>query len=1246
MFKGVYGKMVGLKNVLWVPNLAANLISVRRFQKAGMDTSSKGAKTFTARLGERILWDPVDRDVYNKMWQIPVVPMPKESKLGEHEESGAAAQKQHKGEENPKAAAEEEYRENMWGAIASAAFSNPTSATGECDWLTLHRRMGHVALSILQHLVKNDMVAGIHVKGEPDEVVGCPMCMQVMFTRFPFSSSEATAKAPLDEVVMDVVGRLKLGAAGAEYFLTILDVYTRMTLVYVLSKKSDVAETVKTDWLSMVERQQDRLVKDYKFMENLMYKYWKAENEAKIGVRFGEVKSSGLEHVELPLELSSGSTTKRQSSLVNGGEEAKDAEEEEEEVQQVSERAPTLSSRTTSAPRIRVTPQQRHKCLHIPAAEEEGRGKRRIHAPNRLTFDALGKQVRSALAGAAMMVGDNEESEYEEFAFAFFSPVEMPRESATLKEALESSDAEEWKNAMESELKSIEENGTWELVELPEGRKAITSKWLFKIKSDADGKIERYKSKLVAKGYQQKEKVDYKEMFAPVVKPKTLRTLLAGATIKGWVVKQMDVTTAFLNGILGTARGCYLKLRGVLEEIGFTPSSADHSLFMLGEGGQRSFMVVYVDDILIFSPSSDLVKEVMLKLRDKFKCKALGDVNCYLGLHIKCDVEKQCMRVHQRKYLEALAANFGQTKGHVATSFPSGFKCVKQPVEESVGEEERRRFHSLVGSLIRCAEIRLCTLSFDTAYNWVVTTLDVVLYENMSLEVWKSKHGPAPGRMPTIPPTDTSTATLPLLAEVGEPAAEDVKYFPSPFPSPAPRAPPLVADLRGHTLVSASGDEGRSGASLVAPAKSITGGRRDVQQVDVRVKSSPPGEEQAEEVQLTVVKSAMGVGTRQQLTGEQAAAKPTKEQSATRQSAEEPTIGEKSAGKPAEVHQDDEGSEAGDDGGDAEESTDSDVVEYDDAEEDVDFPELDPDMHADPEHRWDSSTMTVKEALASWKGKAVKVAMEEEIRSLVGMEMWELVERLPGVNIMKNRWVLTTKYHIDDTVECENARLVVKGFMQVYGADYDKTYVPVSSYLMLRIFLSIFAALDLNLMQLDMKNVFLQSKLDRQFSLLWYTALDDVLLGAGWKKSQVDTALYFKVGDDKVNCWVLVYVDDLLAASSSAAMLKELKELLKAAFEPREISPVQKYLMLEIVHDRSVRKLWLHQQGYADKLRRRFLAEEQNGRTPKMLVSVNAYATLTFDDEEAQERQEEYRQKVASLQFAATTTRSNNGKVG
>ncbi|CAI7835324.1 unnamed protein product, partial [Closterium sp. NIES-53] len=90
---------------------------------------------------------------------------------------------------------------------------------------------------------------------------------------------------------------------------------------------------------------------------------------------------------------------------------------------------------------------------------------------------------------------------------------------------------------------------------------------------------------------------------------------------------------------------------------------------------------------------------------------------------------------------------------------------------------------------------------------------------------------------------------------------------------------------------------------------------------------------------------------------------------------------------------------------------------------DEERPELDPNVHADPEHRWDIAMVTVKEAMASWKGEAVKAAMEEEIRSLIGMGTWELVERPRGVNIMKNQWVLTTKYRIDDTVEREKARL-------------------------------------------------------------------------------------------------------------------------------------------------------------------------------------------------------------------------------
>ncbi|GJP72668.1 hypothetical protein CLOP_g3434 [Closterium sp. NIES-67] len=126
----------------------------------------------------------------------------------------------------------------------------------------------------------------------------------------------------------------------------------------------------------------------------------------------------------------------------------------------------------------------------------------------------------------------------------------MPGEPTNPKEAWEGPNGKEWKKASDEEMGSIIENDTFDLVNLPPGRKAISSKWLFQRKTDADGNIECYKSRLVAKGYQQQEKKDYNEVYAPVVKGTTLRTLFAAAAIKGWVVKQMDIVTAFLNGVL------------------------------------------------------------------------------------------------------------------------------------------------------------------------------------------------------------------------------------------------------------------------------------------------------------------------------------------------------------------------------------------------------------------------------------------------------------------------------------------------------------------------------------------------------------------------------------------------------------------------------------------------------------------------------------------------------------------------
>ena len=93
-------------------------------------------------------------------------------------------------------------------------------------------------------------------------------------------------------------------------------------------------------------------------------------------------------------------------------------------------------------------------------------------------------------------------------------------------------------------------NDVWEVVSRPEGKSVVTSKWLFKIKHGADGSVEKHKARFVAKGFSQKEGIDYDETFAPVARYTSIRTIIAIALAMGWKLHQMDVKTAFLNGII------------------------------------------------------------------------------------------------------------------------------------------------------------------------------------------------------------------------------------------------------------------------------------------------------------------------------------------------------------------------------------------------------------------------------------------------------------------------------------------------------------------------------------------------------------------------------------------------------------------------------------------------------------------------------------------------------------------------
>ena len=123
-------------------------------------------------------------------------------------------------------------------------------------------------------------------------------------------------------------------------------------------------------------------------------------------------------------------------------------------------------------------------------------------------------------------------------------------EPRSYRQAMGSQDKDDWHAAMEAEIKGLQDSGTWELVDLPQGRKAIKSKWVFKLKLDKDGEVERHKARLVAKGFEQVQGIDYEDTFAPVARLESWRYLVALAANLDWEIHQIDFHQAYLNGSL------------------------------------------------------------------------------------------------------------------------------------------------------------------------------------------------------------------------------------------------------------------------------------------------------------------------------------------------------------------------------------------------------------------------------------------------------------------------------------------------------------------------------------------------------------------------------------------------------------------------------------------------------------------------------------------------------------------------
>ncbi|KAF5799967.1 putative RNA-directed DNA polymerase [Helianthus annuus] len=259
-----------------------------------------------------------------------------------------------------------------------------------------------------------------------------------------------------------------------------------------------------------------------------------------------------------------------------------------------------------------------------------------------------------------------------------------------------------WVEAMNKEMEALFRNNTWVITDLPQNRKAIGCKWVFRVKYKSNGEVERFKARLVAKGFNQREGLDFGETFSPVVKMVTVRSIIAVAVYFGWQLFQLDVDNAFLHGTISEdvymklppgyyskneTKVCKLvkslyglkqaprkwneRLTNVLLGLGFVQSRCDHSLFIFSKDEITVYLLVYVDDIVVTGNSVDKINQVKHVLNETFKIKDLGVLKYFLGIEVLYDKNDICLS--QRKYCLELLSEFGYL----------GCKPVSTPIEQS-----------------------------------------------------------------------------------------------------------------------------------------------------------------------------------------------------------------------------------------------------------------------------------------------------------------------------------------------------------------------------------------------------------------------------------------------------------------------------------------------------------------------------------------------------------------------------------
>lgn len=327
---------------------------------------------------------------------------------------------------------------------------------------------------------------------------------------------------------------------------------------------------------------------------------------------------------------------------------------------------------------------------------------------------------------------DDKDFVYNNYIYVNYCSADTPD---NFEEAMNVTEFVFWKEAMDREIECLNKNKTWKLVQQPENKKVLDVKWVFTKKS-----IKKFKARLVVRGFQQKEIVD--DIYSPVAKMQTLKILLSYCCQEGLIIEQMDVETAFLNGKVfseiyirqprgyedGTNRVCKLfkALYGLRESprawydcfdnfvssLGFKRSKYDYCLYVLINGEDVVYLILFVDDVLICCKSKRKIDIIKSKLSKRFQMKDMGKVDSYLGINIDYNINENEMTLSQKSYIESLAKKY-----KIENS-----KLYSTPMETNLRLEQAKvvrndiGYRNLIGALLYISSATRPDISFSVNY--------------------------------------------------------------------------------------------------------------------------------------------------------------------------------------------------------------------------------------------------------------------------------------------------------------------------------------------------------------------------------------------------------------------------------------------------------------------------------------------------------------------------------------------------